>query len=119
MTTIRYPVFCANFPERLKSHRARLAGSTLVVLVCINHRWEALSETRRARLFAPPWTPENPHYHYQVVEEQPIGTILTTVQATDADSTIAEYRMTESSFFEIHNTTGKGHRRHRLTFHCV
>nr|XP_040218321.2 cadherin-87A isoform X1 [Anopheles coluzzii]XP_049463650.1 cadherin-87A isoform X1 [Anopheles coluzzii]XP_049463651.1 cadherin-87A isoform X1 [Anopheles coluzzii]XP_049463652.1 cadherin-87A isoform X1 [Anopheles coluzzii]XP_049463653.1 cadherin-87A isoform X1 [Anopheles coluzzii]XP_049463654.1 cadherin-87A isoform X1 [Anopheles coluzzii] len=57
-------------------------------------------------LFAPPWTPENPHYHYQVVEEQPIGTILTTVQATDADSTIAEYRMTESSFFEIHNTTG-------------
>lgn len=50
MTTIRYPVFCANFPERLKSHRARLAGSTLVVLVCINHRWEALPETRRARV---------------------------------------------------------------------
>ncbi|XP_053671726.1 cadherin-87A [Anopheles nili] len=57
-------------------------------------------------LFAPPWTPENPHYRFQVVEEQPIGTILTTVQATDADSTIAEYRMTENSYFEIHNTTG-------------
>uniref|UniRef100_A0A182NLH4 Cadherin domain-containing protein n=1 Tax=Anopheles dirus TaxID=7168 RepID=A0A182NLH4_9DIPT len=56
-------------------------------------------------MFAPPWTPESPHYRYQVVEEQPIGTILTTVQATDADSTIAEYRMTENGFFEIHNTT--------------
>uniref|UniRef100_A0A182TCC3 Cadherin domain-containing protein n=1 Tax=Anopheles maculatus TaxID=74869 RepID=A0A182TCC3_9DIPT len=62
------------------------------------------------QLFASPWTPENPHYRYQVVEEQPIGTILTTVQATDADSTIAEYRMTENSFFEIHNTTADSRR---------
>uniref|UniRef100_A0A182Y7D4 Cadherin domain-containing protein n=1 Tax=Anopheles stephensi TaxID=30069 RepID=A0A182Y7D4_ANOST len=67
-------------------------------------------------LFAPPWTPENPHYHYQVVEEQPIGTILTTVQATDADSTIAEYRMTDNSFFEIHNTTGLVRSRARIDY---
>uniref|UniRef100_A0A182QKL0 Cadherin domain-containing protein n=1 Tax=Anopheles farauti TaxID=69004 RepID=A0A182QKL0_9DIPT len=67
-------------------------------------------------LFAPPWTPENPHYRFQVVEEQPIGTILTTVQATDADSTIAEYRMTENGFFEIHNTTGLVRTRSRIDY---
>lgn len=67
------------------------------------------------QLFAPPWTPESPYYRFQVVEEQPIGTILTTMQATDADSTIAEYRMTENGFFEINNTTGKQGRDHRHT----
>lgn len=57
-------------------------------------------------LFVPPWTPADPRYRFQVLEEQPIGTILTTMQATDADSTVAEYRMTDNSHFEINNTTG-------------
>lgn len=55
----------------------------------------------------PPWTPEAPRYRFEVLEEQPLGTILTTMQATDADSTVAEYRMTDNSYFEINNTTGK------------
>lgn len=29
------------------------------------------------------------------------------MQATDADSNVAEYRMTDNSHFEINNTTGK------------
>ncbi|XP_050101039.1 cadherin-87A isoform X1 [Anopheles aquasalis] len=70
-------------------------------------------------LFAPPWTPESPYYRFQVVEEQPIGTILTTMQATDADSTIAEYRMTENGFFEINNTTGLVQTKSRIDYEQV
>jgi hypothetical protein len=39
-------------------------------------------------------------------EEQPIGTILTTLQATDADSTISEYKINDNKYFEINNITG-------------
>ncbi|XP_058058428.1 cadherin-87A [Anopheles bellator] len=70
-------------------------------------------------LFSPPWTPERPYYHFQVVEEQPIGTILTTMQATDADSTIAEYRMTDNGFFEINNTTGLVQTKSRIDYETV
>lgn len=47
------------------------------------------------------------------MEEQPINTILTTLHATDADSTIAEYQLIDgpddngNEFFEINNVTGK------------
>ncbi|XP_058116398.1 cadherin-87A [Anopheles ziemanni] len=70
-------------------------------------------------IFAPPWTPDSPTYHFQVVEEQPVGTILTTIQATDADSTIAEYRMTENGFFEINNATGLIQTRTRIDYEAV
>uniref|UniRef100_A0A336M3D8 CSON011390 protein n=1 Tax=Culicoides sonorensis TaxID=179676 RepID=A0A336M3D8_CULSO len=57
-------------------------------------------------VFASPWTPETPKYHFQVVEEQPIDTILTTLQASDLDSTIAEYKLNENDYFLINNMTG-------------
>lgn len=48
-----------------------------------------------------------------MIEEQPINTILTTLHATDADSTIAEYQLIDgpddngNEYFEINNVTGK------------
>lgn len=49
-----------------------------------------------------------------MIEEQPVNTILATMHATDADSTISEYQLIDaneddngSEFFEINNVTGK------------
>jgi hypothetical protein len=48
-----------------------------------------------------------------MMEEQPVSTILTTLHATDADSTIAEYQLIDGDgdnggeFFEINNVTGE------------
>lgn len=47
------------------------------------------------------------------MEEQPVNTILATLHATDADSTISEYQLIDSNgdngneYFEINNVTGK------------
>uniref|UniRef100_A0A8D8JF25 Cadherin-87A n=1 Tax=Culex pipiens TaxID=7175 RepID=A0A8D8JF25_CULPI len=70
-------------------------------------------------LFAPPWTPAEPRYRFQEMEEEPIGTILATLQATDADSTVAEYRMTDNSYFEINNTTGVVRSKARIDYEQV
>ncbi|XP_055907536.1 cadherin-87A isoform X2 [Eupeodes corollae] len=56
--------------------------------------------------FNPPWTPENPIIKLQMVEEQPIGSVLTTLQAIDEDSTIGEYSISPNPFFEINRTSG-------------
>lgn len=45
-----------------------------------------------------------------MLEEQPIGTILTTLQATDADSNVGEYSITDNEYFEINNVTGNQYR---------
>lgn len=49
-----------------------------------------------------------------MIEEQPVNTILATMHATDADSTISEYQLIDadeddngSEFFEINNVTGE------------
>lgn len=49
-----------------------------------------------------------------MIEEQPVNTILTTLHATDADSTISEYQLIDaddgdngSEFFDINNVTGE------------
>ncbi|XP_061400398.1 cadherin-87A [Musca vetustissima] len=53
-----------------------------------------------------PWTPENPVIKLQMVEEQPIGTVLTTLQAYDEDSTIGEYDISDNDYFEINKSSG-------------
>lgn len=58
------------------------------------------------QLFALPWTLTSPRLSYQIMEEQPIGTKLTTLQATDADSNIEEYRLSANDYFNINNLTG-------------
>ena len=57
-------------------------------------------------MFAAPWTPTTPRLGFQFLEEQPIGTVLTTLQATDADSSIEEYRLEPNDYFELNNRTG-------------
>lgn len=47
-----------------------------------------------------------PKYTFQILEEQPIGTILTTLQATDVDSNIDEYHLAPNEYFKINNSTG-------------
>ncbi|CAD6991441.1 unnamed protein product [Ceratitis capitata] len=56
--------------------------------------------------FNPPWTPENPVIKLQMTEEQPIGSVLTTLQAYDDDSTIGEYTISPNKYFTINKTTG-------------
>ncbi|KAG4077206.1 hypothetical protein HA402_016193 [Bradysia odoriphaga] len=56
--------------------------------------------------FTPPWTPSSPKLNFQVIEEQQIGTILTKLQATDADSNIDEYKLEPNDYFEVNPRTG-------------
>uniref|UniRef100_A0A1A9WEW2 Cadherin domain-containing protein n=1 Tax=Glossina brevipalpis TaxID=37001 RepID=A0A1A9WEW2_9MUSC len=53
-----------------------------------------------------PWTIENPIIKLQMREEQPVGATLTTLQATDEDSTIGGYDISENPYFEINKFTG-------------
>lgn len=48
----------------------------------------------------------SPKLSFQMLEEQPIGTKLTTLQATDADSNIEAYRLSSNDYFDINNITG-------------
>lgn len=58
-------------------------------------------------VFIPPWTVENPVYHLELKEEQPVGTIVATYNAIDEDSDIAGYIIhPKSEYFEINNGTG-------------
>lgn len=65
------------------------------------------------QIFQSPWSPRSPKYEFELMEEQPINTILTTLHATDADSTIAEFQLIDgpadngNEYFEINNVTGK------------
>lgn len=42
-----------------------------------------------------------------MLEEQPIGTKLTQLQATDNDSNIEAYHLSTNDYLEINNLTGK------------
>lgn len=57
-------------------------------------------------MFALPWTPSTPTLTFQMLEEQPIGTKVTQLQASDADSNIEAYHMSENDYLEINNLTG-------------
>lgn len=41
-----------------------------------------------------------------MVEEQPIGTVLTTLQAYDEESTIGEFNISRNQYFEVNSMTG-------------
>ncbi|XP_037891980.1 cadherin-87A [Glossina fuscipes] len=56
--------------------------------------------------FNSPWTIENPVIKLQMSEEQPVGSVLTTLQASDDDSTIGDYDISENPYFEINKSTG-------------
>lgn len=59
------------------------------------------------QLFAAPWTVQSPKYYFKIREEQLIGTVLTTLQATDKDSSIGEFNLeSPNEFFEIEPLTG-------------
>lgn len=74
------------------------------------------------QIFQSPWSPRSPKYEFELMEEQPINTILTTLHATDADSTVAEFQLIDgpadngNEYFEINNVTGK-HCEHFLPFY--
>lgn len=59
------------------------------------------------------------------MEEQPVNTILATLHATDADSTISEYQLIDGSgdngneYFEINNVTGKQKHSFYFIYLCV
>lgn len=57
--------------------------------------------------FVAPWTKDNPSYKFNIIEEQPIGMVLTTLEATDKDSSIAKYELEDNEYFEIDNVTGE------------
>lgn len=57
--------------------------------------------------FLPPWSHESPVYHLELKEEQPVGTIVSTYQATDEDSDIASYAIIPvNEYFQINSGTG-------------
>ena len=62
------------------------------------------------QIFGLPWSSDSPNYEFELLEEQPPSTILTTLHATDGDSTISEYHIIDGDdgkqYFEINNITG-------------
>lgn len=75
--------------------------------------------------FQSPWTPQSPKFEFEMIEEQPVHSILTTLHATDADSTIGEYQLVDDAadngnrYFEINNMTGKQHECHWRCSHAT
>ncbi|PNF35261.1 hypothetical protein B7P43_G04794, partial [Cryptotermes secundus] len=70
--------------------------------------------------FARPWTAENPRYMLDILEEQPIGTIVDTFVASDVDSNIAAYAIDPASeYFEINNVTGVVRTKKRIDYEAV
>lgn len=66
------------------------------------------------QIFAPPWNKTHPTYTFTVLEEQPIGTILTSLQASDEDSSIEGYFLSENNYFEINSNTGIAPNKNKL-----
>ncbi|XP_030375900.1 cadherin-87A [Scaptodrosophila lebanonensis] len=56
--------------------------------------------------FNAPWSPEQPIIKLQMVEEQPVGSILGTLQASDEDSSIGEFNISANDYFAINHTSG-------------
>lgn len=57
--------------------------------------------------FPRPWTPENPEVYLNAMEEQPKGSVVATLIATDPDSNIARYAIEpENEFFQIDKASG-------------
>ncbi|KAH8382777.1 hypothetical protein KR009_005221 [Drosophila setifemur] len=56
--------------------------------------------------FNAPWSVEQPQIKLQMVEEQPVGTVLTTLQATDEESSIGEFNISANDYFAINQTSG-------------
>lgn len=50
-----------------------------------------------------------PKLTFQMLEEQPIDTKLTTLQATDADSNIEAFSLSPNDYFDVNNLTGLSH----------
>ncbi|EDW37985.1 GL12362 [Drosophila persimilis] len=69
--------------------------------------------------FSAPWSAERPLIKLQMVEEQPVGTVLTILQATDEDSSIGEYNITENEYFSINHTSGAIYSITRLDYEAV
>ncbi|XP_030078648.1 cadherin-87A [Drosophila hydei] len=69
--------------------------------------------------FNAPWSPEQPVIKLQMVEEQPVGTVLTTLQASDEDSSIGEFNITSNDYFAINHTTGTIYTTARLDYEAV
>ncbi|XP_001989490.2 cadherin-87A [Drosophila grimshawi] len=69
--------------------------------------------------FNAPWSPAQPLMKLQMVEEQPVGTLLTTLQASDEDSSIGEFNITANDYFAINHTTGVIYTTARLDYEAV
>nr|XP_036675635.1 cadherin-87A [Drosophila suzukii] len=69
--------------------------------------------------FNAPWSVEQPQIKLQMVEEQPVGTVLTTLQATDEDSSIGEYNISANDYFAINQTSGVIYTIARLDYEAV
>ncbi|EDW97645.1 cadherin-87A [Drosophila yakuba] len=69
--------------------------------------------------FNAPWSVEQPQIKLQMVEEQPVGTVLTTLQATDEDSSIGEFNITDNDYFAINQTSGMIYTIARLDYEAV
>ncbi|KAJ1523428.1 hypothetical protein ONE63_001290 [Megalurothrips usitatus] len=68
-------------------------------------------------MFSKPWTREDPRYKADLIEEQPVGTIVGTFTATDEDSNIQGYAIVPpSAYFEINNVTGVVRTTRRIDF---
>ncbi|XP_059616920.1 cadherin-87A [Phlebotomus argentipes] len=71
-------------------------------------------------VFAAPWSPTEPKYTFQMREEQPVGAILTTLQATDADSTVGKYQLEHGNdFFDIDEITGIIRTKARIDYESI
>ncbi|KAK8407296.1 hypothetical protein O3P69_002092 [Scylla paramamosain] len=58
-------------------------------------------------IFPPPWSPDSPILLVKVAEELPLGSLLTTITASDVDSNIGGYSLSEpSEHFGLDNATG-------------
>ena len=60
-------------------------------------------------IYAAPWTKATPWYNITIREEQPLGSFVMSIVASDPDGNIAEYVMTDNpdGLFGLNTLTGK------------
>lgn len=77
----------------IREYSPKSVGYLIINVVDVNHN---------PPIFGAPWSPSQPDLSFQMLEELPVGSILTQLIATDADSKISHYKIDPpNDYFEL------------------
>lgn len=100
------------FVQDTSAPTLQIGKGTLVISIVLSNKYPPVFQYSKMH--------RNQSSFVQVLEEQPIGTVLDTYVATDVDSSIARYEIIpENTYFEVENTTGVIKSKKRIDFEKI